>query len=271
MKKRSLIFYIACFFALFLVFLALFAPKIAPYNPQYVEIANKLARPSKDHLLGTDHMGRDVLSRLIFGARLSLSIAGMVTLLNLAIGLPIGLVVGWLSGPLEKFFTWFSNLVMAFPPFLLSMAFAGIMGQGVWNIIIAVSMVGWVTYARMARNMVFVVKDRDYVVSAKTMGANLFYLLRVHIFPFVFKPILILSLTNLGEIVLMISGFSFLGIGVQPNISEWGMMLNDARPYFRSIPGLAIYPGLAILFTVVTLNLLGEEFGKKEKRQLWGQ
>lgn len=267
-QKKPFIFYIALAGACFLLLVAIIGPYLAPYDPTYVELSEKLMSPSDAHWLGTDQMGRDVLSRLIYGTRLSLSIALTVTFINLLIGIPIGLIVGWFGRFLDKPFTWFSNLIMAFPSFLLSMAFAGILGQGIINIIIAVSIVGWVNYSRIVRNMVSTVKNQEYVLSAKTMGASTGYILRKHIFPFVYKPILIMALMNLGEIVLMISGFSFLGIGVQPNVAEWGMMLNDAKSYFRSIPGLAIYPGLAILFTVVIFNLLGEYFSNKEKIRL---
>lgn len=267
--KKSISFYLILYAVLTLIFLAIFADKIIPYNPEYVELSEKLLPPSQEHFLGTDHMGRDVYSRLLAGTHLSLTIAGAVTLINLCIGVPLGLIVGWSGGILEKVFTFLTSIILAFPAFLLSMAFAGILGQGLFNIIIAVSSVGWVNYARVTRNMVFTMKDQEYVLVAKTMGASVPYILRTHILPFVFKPILIMALMSIGEIVLMISGFSFLGIGVQPNVSEWGMMLNDAKPYIRTIPGLAIYPGLAILVTVVSFNLLGDFLKKQERINLW--
>lgn len=255
--------------AAILVFVAIFAPALAPYDPQYVELSEKLQKPSAAHLLGTDHMGRDVYSRLLYGSRLSLSISFVIITLNLLIGCPIGLIVGWHGGRTEKVFTWLANVILAFPSFLLSMAFAGILGQGIGNIILAVVSVGWVYYARLLRNMVFNVKNNEYVLSAKAMGAPSWYVMYRHILPFVFKPVLIIALMNAGEIILMISGFSFLGIGVQPNVAEWGMMLNDAKPYFRSIPGLVLYPGMAIFVTVLSFNLLGEYFEKKENIRLW--
>lgn len=268
MKKNKL-FYAALLLACFLIFVAIFAPQIAPFDPQYIDLPNKLQPPDKVHLLGTDHLGRDVLSRLIYGTRLSLFISTAITILTLLISFPIGLLVGWFGGRVEKIFTWFASIVMAFPSFLLSMAFAGILGQGIDNIVLAVTMVEWVYYARILRNMVFTVKNNEYVLVARSMGASPFYIIRKHILPFVFRPILIIALMNIGTIILMISGFSFLGIGVQPNISEWGMMLNDAKSYYRSIPGLVLYPGLAIFVTVLTFNLLGENFDKKGLKKIW--
>lgn len=269
MKNRNILFYIALAIAITLICTAAFAPMLAPYDPQYMELSDKLQKPSGEHFLGTDHMGRDVFSRLIYGSRLSLSITFSIIVLNLLIGCPIGLIVGWYGGKVEKVFTWFANIILAFPVFLLSMAFAGILGQGIGNIILAVVSVGWVYYARLLRNMVFNVKNCEYVLSAKAMGAPSWYIMYRHILPFVFKPVLIVALMNAGEIILMISGFSFLGIGVQPNVAEWGMMLNDAKPYFRSIPGLVLYPGMAIFVTVLSFNLLGEYFEKKENVRLW--
>lgn len=268
MKKNKL-FYFALVMAIFLIFIAISAPVISPYDPQYIDLSNKLKLPSDAHHLGTDHLGRDVLSRLIYGTRLSLFISATITFFTLIISFPVGLFVGWYGGRIEKVFTWFTGIVMAFPSFLLSMAFAGILGQGIDNIVIAVTMVEWVYYARILRNMVFTVKNNEYVQVAQAMGASPIYIIFKHILPFVFKPILIIALMNIGSIILMISGFSFLGIGVQPNISEWGMMLNDAKSYYRTIPGLVLYPGLAIFVTVLTFNLLGENFDKKGLKKLW--
>lgn len=269
MKHKNKIFYFALVIAVILILVALLAPSLSPYDPQYVDISNKLAPPSTIHRLGTDHLGRDVLSRLLHGTRLSLMISFWITVLTLCIGFPVGLFVGWKGGRADRIFSWFANIVMAFPSFLLSMAFAGILGQGLNNIVVAVTMVEWVYYARILRNMVFNVKNHEYVMIAEAMGASPFYIIRKHILPFVFKPILIVALMNIGNIILMISGFSFLGIGVQPNISEWGMMLNDAKPYFRRIPGLMMYPGFAIFITVLTFNLLGENFDRKGLVRLW--
>ena len=149
------------------------------------------------------------------------------------------------------------------------MAFVGILGQGIGNIVIAVSAIEWVYYARILRNTVSSVKQQEYVQSAQAIGASPFFIIRKHILPFVFKPVLVAALMNTGNVILMISSFSFLGIGVQPNVSEWGMMLNDAKPYFRRIPGLMLYPGMAIFLTVLAFNLLGETFEKKGIKRIW--
>ncbi len=264
MPKNKL-FYLAVTIIAVLVLIAIFAPQLAPYDPQLLDITKKLQPASSEHLLGTDHLGRDLLSRLIYGTRISLLLAGIITVLNLLIAFPIGLFVGYKGGVLEKIFAWLANIIMAFPTFLLSMSLAGILGQGIDNIIIAVTAVGWVYYARIIRNMVFNVKNRAYVKIAVTMGASPFYIIRKHILPFVIKPIIVIALSQIGRVILMISGFSFLGIGVQPNVSEWGMMLSDARPYFRRIPELMFYPGMAILITVLAFNIIGDNFNYAEE------
>lgn len=260
---KNWLFKIAVTIAFFLILIAIFAPYIAPYDPQYIDISNKLQLPNGNHILGTDHMGRDVLSRLIFGTRLSLSIVILITISTLLVSFPIGIFVGLAGGKVDKVYRWIVNVIMAFPSFLLSMAFVGILGQGIKNIIIAVVIVDWIYYSRIIRNTVLQFKDSEYVLIAKSMGANYFYIMMKHILPFVVKPILVAALMNVGNMILMISSFSFLGIGVQPNVSEWGMMLNDAKPYFRTIPTLVLYPGIAIFISVITFNLIGEHFDKK--------
>ncbi len=263
--KNHKILYVSIGIIIFLCFVAIFAPAIAPYDPQLLDISIKLQPSSAEHILGTDHLGRDVLSRLVYGARLSLLLSTIITILTLIIAFPIGLFVGWKGGYVDKTFSWFANIIMAFPTFLLSMSLAGILGQGINNIVLAVTVVGWVYYARIIRNMVFTVKNNEYVKVAKTMGASSAYIIRKHILPFVFKPIIVVALSQIGSVILMISSFSFLGIGVQPNISEWGMMLSDARPYFRRIPGLMMYPGMAIFIAVLAFNLIGDNFDYDKK------
>ena len=261
--KKIIIFRFAVVIAIILIFVALFAPFLSPYDPQFIDISNKLQLPNSAHILGTDHMRRDVLSRLIYGTRLSLSIVLLITFFTLLISFPIGILVGLIGGKVDSIYRWVLNIMMAFPSFLLSMAFVGILGNGIENIVIAVVMVDWVYYSRIIRNTVLQLKNNEYVLIAQSMGASKFYIMRKHILPFVIKPILVAALMNVGHIILMISGFSFLGIGVQPNISEWGMMLNDAKPYFRTIPGLVLYPGMTIFISVIVFNLIGEHFDKE--------
>lgn len=248
---------------------ALFAPFVAPLDPHHVDISQKLLAPDSHYLLGTDQLGRDILSRLIYGARFSLFLSLTITVLEGVIGVGAGLVIGWYQGRLENAFLWFANVISAFPSFLLSLATVGILGQGISNMIVAIVAIEWVFYARLVTNLVKSAKEEPYVIAAETMGMSTGHIMRYHILPFIYKPILVLSLMNIGNIILMISGFSFLGIGVQPNVTEWGMMLYDARPYFRTAVWMMLSPGFAIFLTVISFNLLSDYIDDKGWRGLW--
>lgn len=254
---------------LILMVCAVLAPWIAPKDPHYVDISQKLLAPSSSYLLGTDQLGRDILSRLIYGARFSLFLALTITVLECVIGVGAGLLIGWYQGRLESIFLWFANVISAFPSFLLSLAAVGILGQGISNMIVAIVAIEWVFYARLVTNLVKSAKEEPYVIASETMGMSIWHIMRYHILPFIYKPILVLALMNIGNIILMISGFSFLGIGVQPNISEWGMMLYDARPYFRTAVWMMLSPGFAIFLTVISFNLLSDAIDDRDWRGLW--
>lgn len=269
MRFQKHIWKVALFLLFILFMVAVLAPWIAPYDPQAIDLSNKIQGISGSHWLGTDYLGRDVLSRLMYGARYSLLIALSISIFTVLVGGPIGLLVGWYGGRVGSIFSWFISIILAFPTFLLALALAGIFGQGIVNLILAITLVGWVNYARLLRNMVEESKQSAYVTNAKLMGASTWYILRKHILPFVYRPVLVVVLLDIGALILMISGFSFLGVGVQPSTPEWGMMINDARPYFRSMPGLLLYPGLAISFTVICFILVGEYFDKKGEIDTW--
>ncbi|HFZ6454688.1 TPA: ABC transporter permease, partial [Streptococcus agalactiae] len=158
---------------------------------------------------------------------------------------------------------------LAFPSFLLSLATVGILGHGLGNLIFAIVFVEWVYYAKLMTNLVKSAKKEPYVINAQIMGLSVWHILRKHIFPFVYQPILVMVLMNIGNIILMISGFSFLGIGVQPNVTEWGMMLHDARGYFRTATWMMLSPGIAIFLTVFSFNTLGDAIDKKDWKRQW--
>lgn len=262
-KINNFAFYLSAIFLIVLVIVAIFANFLAPYDPYAVYIENKLASPSGYHLLGTDSLGRDVISRIMYGARLSLSISIVITFLLLIIAFPVGLYCGFKEGHANEFFNWVANIVMAFPSFMLALSLVGVMGVGISNMIFAIVSVEWVYYAKILRNAVLSQKNLDYVKYAKIRGFSDFYILRKHILPFVYKPLLVNAFMNIGSIILMISSFSFLGIGVQPSVAEWGNMINDARPYFRNHPNLMLYPGLMIMFTVSALNVVAHHIERR--------
>lgn len=260
--KKNIKFYISLFLLFFWIALALFADYLAPYDPQKVDISIKLQKAGKEFLMGTDALGRDILSRIIHGTRLSISIAFIIQLSLIVISLPVGLLVGWKEGKYLTVFDWLANIFSTFPSFLLSMVLVGILGTGINNMIIAVIAVEWVYYSKILKNSVVKHKQSEYVIYAKLKSMPTFYIIRKHILPFVYGPIMVASLMNLGNIILMISSFSFLGIGVQPSIPEWGNMIHDSRPFFRTNPNLMMYPGLMILFAVASFHFIGEQFDK---------
>lgn len=268
-SKNNIPFYLSMAFLFLLIIVGLFASYLSPYDPYYIDIGKKLSLPDSTHLLGTDHLGRDILSRLIHGTRLSLLLSLIITFLVLLIGIPVGILVGWYSEKLDNSFTFIMNVLMSFPSFILSMAMVGVLGQGLNNIVISIVVIEWIYYARILRNMVLDVKNQEYILAVKTMGASDGYILLKYVLPVVIKPLLIIALVNIGNVILVISGFSFLGIGVQPNVAEWGMMLSDAKPYFRRIPGLVMYPGMAIFLCVLTFNIIGEYFESKGIKKEW--
>lgn len=261
--KRTTKFNIAIGLLIFWGILALFAPYLVPHDPQKVNIALKLQRASPKFLLGTDSLGRDVLSRIIYGTRLSILIALVIQVGLVLVSLPIGLLVGWKEGKYLYIFDWVANVLVTFPSFLLAMVLVGILGTGINNMIIAVIAVEWIYYSKILKNSVIKQKQSEYVVYAKLKNMPNFYIIKKHILPFVYGPIMVASFMNIGNIILMISSFSFLGIGVQPNIPEWGNMIYDSRSFFRTNPSLMLYPGFMILFAVSSFYFIGEQFEKK--------
>lgn len=261
--NKKIQFYSAIILLLFWIFLATFAPMLAPHDPQNVDLSLKLLKPSKEFIFGTDALGRDIFSRILYGARLSISISVSIQIILLLVSLPIGIYVGWKQGREEKIFDWLSTIFSTFPAFLLAMVLVGLMGAGIVNMVISVVAVEWIFYARILKNSVISQKQNEYVQYAKLKNMPTSYILRKHILPFVIGPVLVTSLMNIGYLILMISSFSFLGVGVQPNISEWGNMIHDSRSFFRNHPNLMMYPGLMILFAVGSFRFIASQFEEK--------
>lgn len=261
--RKNKTFIIAILLLLFWICLSLVGPFFAPHDPQKVNLSLKLSKASTTYILGTDGLGRDIFSRIIYGAKLSIFISLSIQVILILISFPIGIFVGWKEGKYSEIFDWVSNIFATFPSFLLAMVLVGVLGNGIMNMIIAVTSVEWIYYTRILKNSVIVQKKSDYVLYSKLKGFPDFYIIKKHIIPFVYGPILALSLMNIGNLILMISSFSFLGIGVQPNIPEWGNMIHDSRSFFRTNPSLMIYPGIMILFAVSSFYFIGQEFERK--------
>jgi len=209
-------------------------------------------------LLGTDHLGRDVLSRLIHGARLSIGISLVALFVSLALGLILGLLAGYFGGLCDSVVMFAVEVLLAFPGMILALAIVSIAGAGIFSIVAAISIVSWIGYARLVRGMTMSVKERDFVKAARISGTSDFGILTRHILPNVLNPVIIYSATNISAIIAQIAGLSFLGLGVQPPAVEWGVMLNDARGYITTAPWLTIAPSASLVFMITGFNLFGE-------------
>ena len=241
-----------------LVGLALTAPLLAPHDPAAQHVAERLESPSLTFPLGTDNLGRCILSRLLFGARLSLGFAGVASLLVLLLGVVVGAVSGYAGGFLDAVIMRVVDMVLAFPLLLLALAITGFVGVGIGSVLVGVITVWWASYARIVRGLVLSLRERPFIEAARAGGVTPIRIITRHVIPNVIPPIVVLATLEMGSLLLAISGLNFLGLGVQPPTAEWGAMLNDGRPFLRSAPQLMIYPGLAISLAVMGFNLLGD-------------
>ncbi len=243
---------------LFLVIIAVLAPMISPYNPLATNPFQKLLPPSKNHLMGTDGLGRDIFSRVLFGARISLWISFLILIIAGGFGTIIGMVAGYLGGFWDNFLMRITDIFMAFPQLILAMAVAAALGPSLTNVVIAISFSAWTVFARLARSKAIAVREEDYVEAARAAGANAMRILFVHILPMVLSPVIIQGTLSMGGIILTAAGLGFLGFGAQPPTPEWGVMVSEGRNFMPDAWWVSTFPGLAIMVTVLGFNLLGD-------------
>jgi len=241
-----------------LMLLALAAPLIAPHDPTIVSPSLRLAAPSREFPLGTDHLGRCLLSRLLYGARVSLASAGAASLLVMLIGVTVGAIAGYAGGWIDFLIMRIVDLLLAFPMLLLALAITGVLGVGLISVLIGVVSVWWASYTRVMRALTLSLRERPFIEAARAIGVSPVRIVIRHVIPNVIASIVVLSTIEMGRLLLVISGLSFLGLGVQPPTPEWGAMLNDGRAFLRTAPQLMLYPGLAISLAVLGFNLLGD-------------
>ena len=237
---------------------AVVGPTLTPYDPAAQNLASRLQPPSLAHPLGTDQFGRDVLTRLVYGARISLGIAVTVTAVRVLIGTAVGLVAGYADGWVDEFLMRLVDVQLAFPGLVLALVVAGILGPSLGNVMIALAAVGWATYARVVRGSVLSVKQRRYVDAANLAGAPRRRIVRRHLLPAVVSPVVVIATLNLGTVVVATAGLSFIGLGAQPPTAEWGTMLESGREHLRQAWWVVNAPGGAIAVTVLGFNLLGD-------------
>ncbi|MEW9670430.1 nickel ABC transporter permease subunit NikC [Ammoniphilus sp. 3BR4] len=254
---------------LILFFITIMAPWIAPNDPIQVNLALKLRPPSWEYPLGTDHLGRCNFSRILFGARVSLGFASLIFIASLGIGLMVGTIAGYKGGWIDIGLMRFCEGVMAFPNLVLVLGLVGLLGPGLWQVVLALMMVQWVYYARMFRSMVVSLKEQNFITAARISGSSPWKIIRRHMIPNVLPPILVMGTLEMGWAIMDISALSFLGLGIQPPTPEWGAMIHEGKAYIRSQPELMLYPGIMILLVVMTFNVLGEalsdRFGVKRR------
>ena len=243
---------------LFLVTMALAAPLLAPFDPNVQDTSRRLEAPSHDHLLGLDDLGRDVLSRILFGARVSLRVGFSVVIIGSLIGVFLGSIAGYFGGAADLIVMRICDILLAFPGILLAIALVAVMGPSLNNVIFALAIINWVGYARLVRGQVLKVREMEYVTAAKALGARSPRVILRHVLPNVINPIIVMATLGLAGVILAEAALSFLGLGVQPPTPSWGKMLDSGRRYLGVANHLAIFPGAAIMLAVMGLNFLGD-------------
>lgn len=254
--KGKLLFFLAL--AIGIIGMAIFADMIVPYDPYAQNLSNALQPPSSSHILGTDRYGRDVLSRVIMGARTSVFSALALVLIISVFGTIVGIFCGYNGGKLDSFVMRISDVFLAFPGMVFAIAIAGVMGGGLINAVIALAVISWPKYARIARGLVLTIKETPYIAAAKLSGSSAVKIVYRHITPNIAGPILVTAMLDIGTLMMELAGLSFLGLGVQPPIAEWGSMMSNGRSMIQTSPWVVLGPGFAIFITVAVFNLLGD-------------
>ena len=257
LRKSTLAVVGAVIVAVFL-FLALFGSKLAPYDPVGVDIANRFIAPCAEHPFGTDKMGRDVLSRMMSGAQYSVRAGLVVLAISLPVGVILGGVAGMFGGWVDETIMRITDVFLAFPSLILAMAFSAALGPSLFNAMMALSVVWWPYYTRLIRGQALSVRESNYVEAARSRGASNWHIMFRHILPNCFSPVLVTLTLDMGLIVIATAALSFLGFGAQPPTPEWGRMVSDGRIYLMQAWWVSVFPGLAIAFTVLGFNLLGD-------------
>jgi len=243
---------------LLLALLALFAPFITPYNPLRQNLSEDLIPYSAEHPLGTDKLGRDILSRVLHGGRISLLVGTATVSLSLLIGLFLGSLSGFFGGWIDQLLMRLVDILVAFPGILLAIAFTAVLGPGLDHVVIALCLIGWTSYARLVRGEILALREREFVQAARALGCDPKRIILRHLLPNLLPPLLIQSTFGLAAAIVAEGSLSFLGLGVEPPTPSWGSMLNDGRQFLLVAPHLTTYPGLAIMLTVLALNLVGD-------------
>jgi peptide/nickel transport system permease protein len=241
------------------VILALFAPWIAPQDPYAINLPARLDPASHAHWFGTDELGRDIFSRVIYGARISMMVGSCVVLLSLSLGLIVGSIAGYYGGRIDQFFNIVvMNAFLSFPGILIAIAFVAFRGPGLFNLVLALSLGGWVGYARLVRGQVLAAREREFVEAARALGASDLRIIVRHILPNIIQPVVVQAAIGMAGAILAEATMSFLGLGVPPPTASWGAMLNDGRAHLFDAPHLVLFPAAAVMLAVLSFNFIGD-------------
>jgi len=241
------------------IILAIFAPWISPQDPAHIDLPARLSPPSAAHWCGTDELGRDILSRLIYGSRISMLVGSSVVAASLGLGLIIGSLAGYYGGRLDRFINIVvMNAFLSFPGILLAIAFVAFRGPGIFNLVLALSLGGWVGYARLVRAQVLAAREKEYVEAARALGASDLRVITRHILPNIIQPVIVQAAIGMAGAILAEATMSFLGLGVAPPTASWGTMLNDGRAHLFDAPHLVLFPAAAVMLAVLSFNFIGD-------------
>lgn len=257
-NRKNYILYIGAFLSVFVLLVTVFGPLFEPYNPTKMELSQKFIAPCQEFIFGTDHLGRDIFSRVIEGARVSLVIAGCVVLFSAVLGVALGMISGYVGGAVDMIIMRVVDALLAFPTIIFALALSTMMGTGQTNLIIAITCIQWTRYARIARGETLMLKNAEYVEAARSIGNNTAQILAKYIFPNVVSKIIILASLDIGTIILYCASLSFLGLGAQPPSPDWGVMISEGKDYIQYAPWLTLFPGLAIAVSALAFNMLGD-------------
>ena len=243
---------------LLLILVAVFAPYITPYDPYEQDLGNALLAPCREYLLGTDRYGRDMLSRVIMGARSSISSAVLLVVIITVAGSIVGILCGYCQGKLDSFLMRLSDIFLAFPGMVFAIAVASVMSGGIMNAVAALAFISWPKYARIARSQVLTIKNAPYISAARLAGSGTGKIILKHIVPNIAGPVIVTAVLDIGTMMMEIAGLSFLGLGATPPTAEWGSMMSNGRSMLQTSPWVILAPGCAIFLTVMVFNLLGD-------------
>jgi len=257
-RQRGLAFWLSASAVGVIVVAAALAEALSPYGPNEQDITQRLQAPGLTHLLGTDEVGRDILSRLIFGARISLLVGVIAVGVSCPVGVLVGLVAGYTGRRTDDVLMRITDIQLAVPTILLAIAVVAVLGPGLWNVILTLSVTGWTLYARLTRGEALTIKSRDFVQAARATGAGDVRIMVRHVLPNVVSPVIVVAVFAVANMIILEATLSFLGLGVEPRVVTWGRMLNGGRLYLSTAWWLTAFPGLAIFVTVLAVNLLGD-------------